>query len=191
MQASHHKPLHTVAARRNDACASVTCEKLRLYYLRICVCGLWMCVPIDFCPIEPPFHVTKMSFTRHFVANPNSELIHLARKIELKTRSDSELSKEKWRNNSSDGDFYSKHFGLNHLAGCGVLKHFLEKSSFLSSLSLHFLFHLLSSFSLFSLFRHRNGVNQTSDSINEERPCTTETELTRQVTPPTKNRHAP
>ena len=76
----------------------------------------------------------------------------------MKTRSDSELSKKKWRNNSSDGDFFSKHFGLIHLAGLRVLKHFLEKKITFSfhflchlSLLLHpvssFLFHLLSSFS--------------------------------------------
>ena len=57
--------------------------------------------------------------------------------------------------NSSDGDFFSKHFGLIHLAGLRVLKHFffLKKPSFLSfrfiSVSLHFLFHLLFILSLF------------------------------------------
>ena len=63
-------------------------------------------------------------------AENNSELIPQARKIEfesckqLKTRSDSELSKKKWRNNSSERDFFSKHFGLIQLAGLRVLKHF-------------------------------------------------------------------
>ena len=57
----------------------------------------------------------------------------------MKKRSDSELSKEKWRNNSSDGDFFSKHFGLIQLAGLSVLEHFffLKKIFSFISLSLH------------------------------------------------------
>ena len=66
----------------------------------------------------------------------------------MKKRSDSELSKEKWRNNSSDGDLFSKHFGLIHLAGWRVLKHFLGFVhlfiiSPLFQLSSSLLFHLL------------------------------------------------
>ena len=38
------------------------------------------------------------------------------------------------RNNSSEGDFFSKHFELIHLSDLGVLKHFSTKLSFLSSL---------------------------------------------------------
>ena len=46
-----------------------------------------------------------------------SDLIPAARQIEFEScekRPDSELSKEKWRNNSSH--FFSKHVGLIHLA---------------------------------------------------------------------------
>ena len=74
-------------------------------------------------------------------------------------------------------DFFSKHFGLIHLADLGVLKTFFEKkkSSFLSFrsifISLHFLFHPLSSFSHFSSHTETE-LTRPSDSINEARPCT-------------------
>ena len=49
---------------------------------------------------------------------------------------------------------FSKHFGLIHLAGLRVLKHFFGKKT--TSISLHFPFHLLSSFSscFFSCLAH-------------------------------------
>ena len=61
------------------------------------------------------------------------------------------------------GIFFSKHFGLISLAGLSLetFFFFFKKSSFLSfrfiSISLHFLFHLLSSFSL--LFSQKNEIN--------------------------------
>ena len=76
----------------------------------------------------------------------------------MKKRPNSELLQKKWKNNSSERDFFSKHFGLIHLAGLRVLKHFFEKIHLVSSLSLslHYLVHLLSSFSssLFYLLFH-------------------------------------
>ena len=47
----------------------------------------------------------------------------------MKKRPDSELLQKKWRNNSSERDFFSKHFGLIHLAGLRVLKHFFCSNS--------------------------------------------------------------
>ena len=45
--------------------------------------------------------------------------------------------------------------------------------SFIFSLLFSFIFSLLLSCFFSLLFTHRNGNNQTSDSINGERPCTT------------------
>ena len=58
--------------------------------------------------------------------------------------------RKKWRNNSSDGDFFfSKHVEPIHLAGLRVLKHFFEKNH-LSSISLSL--HLVSSLVLCFIF---------------------------------------
>ena len=59
------------------------------------------------------------------------------------------LSKEKWRNNSSERDFFSKHYGLIHLTGLRVLKRLSKKKSPLSLVIFSFIFpfHRLSSFS--------------------------------------------
>ena len=54
----------------------------------------------------------------------------------MKKRPNSELLQKKWKNNSSERDFFSKHFGLIHLAGLRVLKHFFEKKSSFLHLSL-------------------------------------------------------
>ena len=62
----------------------------------------------------------------------------------MKKRPDSELLQKKWRNNSSEKDFFSKHVELIHLAGLRVLKHFFW---ICSPLFISPLFHLLSSFS--------------------------------------------
>ena len=76
-----------------------------------------------------------------------------------KKRPDSALLQKKWRNKSSNGDFFSKHFGLIHLAGLRVLKHFLEKNHlylFISPFILSLFFFILSllfSFIFSLLFR--------------------------------------
>ena len=70
----------------------------------------------------------------------------------MKKRSDSELSKKKWRNNSSERDFFFKTFWANSSGGFAGPQTFVGKSSFLSPVSLFtfsviFPFNLLSSFS--------------------------------------------
>ena len=75
----------------------------------------------------------------------------------MKKRPNSELLQKKWKNNSSERDFFfSKHFGLIHLAGLRVLKHFffLKKSSlslFISPFILSLLFRPVSSLVLLIL----------------------------------------
>ena len=109
----------------------------------------------------------------------HSELILRDRKIEfesckLKTRSDSELSEEKWRNTSSDGDLFDA-FWANSSGGFEGPQTFFQKKNFNLYLSIFssivpFIFSLLFSFILSSfsfLFTHRNGKNQTSDSIKK------------------------
>ena len=103
--------------------------------------------------------------------NKFSDLTLPAPKIEfescilLKTRSDSELSKKKWRNNSSERIF-SKHFGPIHLVGLRVLKHFSQKKKVFSprfiSLSLHFPFRILSSFSSCLFFSLSSSLSSSS-----------------------------
>ena len=62
----------------------------------------------------------------------------------MKKRPNSELLQKKWKNDSSERDFFSKHFGLIHLAGLRVLKHFFFEKKITS-------FHLSLSLSLFIL----------------------------------------
>ena len=113
----------------------------------------------------------------------------------------------------SDGFFFfSKYFWVN--SSVWGFSNIFQKEFFhlsLSSFSLSFslssslFFSLSSSLFLSSLlFTHTNGSNHTSDSINEERPCSTIhwvkrelsicqsllAELTRHVTLPTENSHA-
>ena len=61
----------------------------------------------------------------------------------MKKRPDSALLQKKWRNNSSERNFFSKHFGLIHLAGLKVLKHFWKKNHLYLSSFPPFIFSLL------------------------------------------------
>ena len=88
----------------------------------------------------------------------------------MKTRSDSELSKKNGGIIRPKGIFVSKHFGLIHLAGLGVLKHFFKKKK----VHLYFIFscHLRSSFSshllsfIFSLFSYLSLPHLSASSLS-------------------------
>ena len=99
-----------------------------------------------------------MEWTVHITVHQKtfSDFILPTRKIEfesckkLKTRSDSELSKKIWRNDSSEETFWANsNGGFEGPQTFSGKKHLFFH--LVSSLSLHFLFHLLSCFSLFSL----------------------------------------
>ena len=113
---------------------------------------MWSAVHTDPPCVLPPCHVS----VRH-THSTFSEIILPTQKIEfesckyLEKRSDSELLQKNGGILRPKSFFFSKHFGLIHLAGLRVLKHFLKKNIFFLfsfiSIFLYFPIHLLSSFS--------------------------------------------